>query len=278
MQPKNWATNVAVAHLRLSNHRGQWYVSGRRSQLVPVAHHEEDPRVIAVTQEAHRAAIAYAATTIGSTSVRWRADSARIIDSPITDFVLEAERRASGAQLASTPVFSLTASLDAGPITVARMAALYPYDNTLRAVKLSGAQLRAYLEQSARYFRRTADGMYGVDPTIPGYNYDVVAGVDYTVDLSRPIGERITKLEYNGRSVALTDSFTMALNNYRQTGGGGYSMLRDAPVVYDRQQDIRQLLIDEVRRAGTLRPADYFQPNWRIVPAEAISQLLHTSP
>jgi 2',3'-cyclic-nucleotide 2'-phosphodiesterase/3'-nucleotidase/5'-nucleotidase len=52
-------------------------------------------------------------------------------------------------------------------------------------------------------------------------------------------------------------------------------MLRDAPVVYDRQQDIRQLLIDEVRRAGTLRPADYFQPNWRIVPPDAVGELLH---
>lgn len=277
MQPKNWATSVAVAHLRLSNHRGQWYVSGRRSQLVPVANHREDPRVVAVTQEAHRAAIAYAATAIGTTPVSWRADSARVVDSPITDFVLEVERRASGAQLASTAVFSTDAALDAGPITVARMAALYPYDNTLRAVKLTGAQLRAYLEQSARYFRRAPDGTYGVDPTIPGFNYDVVAGVDYTIDVSRPVGERITKLEYAGRPVAPADTFTMALNNYRQTGGGGYSMLRDAPVVYDRQQDIRQLLIDEVRRAGTLQPADYFQPNWRIVPPEAVTELLHPS-
>ena len=59
----------------------------------------------------------------------------------------------------------------------------------------------------------------------------------------------------------------MALNNYRQTGGGGYAMLRDAPVVYDRQLEIRQLLIDEVRRKGTIQPVDYFHPNWRIVPA-----------
>jgi 2',3'-cyclic-nucleotide 2'-phosphodiesterase/3'-nucleotidase len=66
----------------------------------------------------------------------------------------------------------------------------------------------------------------------------------------------------------------MALNNYRQTGGGGYAMLRDAPVVYDRQLEIRQLLIDEVRRKGTIQPADYFHPNWRIVPSAAIGQIL----
>jgi len=206
--------------------------------------------------------------------VAWRADSARVVDTPLMDFILEVERNASGAQLASTAAFSLDASLAAGPITVARLAALYPYDNTLRAVKISGAQLRAYLEQSARYFREAADGRFGIDASIPGYNYDMVAGVDYTIDVSRPIGDRIVTLAYEGRPVAATDTFTMALNNYRQTGGGGFSMLRDAPVVYDRQLEIRQLLIDEVKRRGTITPADYFHPNWRIVPASAIANLL----
>jgi 2',3'-cyclic-nucleotide 2'-phosphodiesterase (5'-nucleotidase family) len=98
--------------------------------------------------------------------------------------------------------------------------------------------------------------------------------VDYTIDLDRPIGARITRLEYNGRAVAAADTFTMALNNYRQTGGGGFSMLRGAPVVYDRQQEIRQLLIDEVRARGTITPGDYFHSNWRLVPAAAISRLL----
>jgi 2',3'-cyclic-nucleotide 2'-phosphodiesterase/3'-nucleotidase len=57
----------------------------------------------------------------------------------------------------------------------------------------------------------------------------------------------------------------MALNNYRQTGGGGFSMLAGAPLVYDRQQEIRQLLIDEVRAKGTLSPSDYFHRNWELI-------------
>ena len=274
MQPRNWATSVAIAHLGLVRRDGRWRVVSRRSSVVPVAGHRESPTVIAVTQEGHRATIRYATTSIGTTPVAWRADSARVVDTPLMDFILEVERSAAGAQLASTAAFSLDASLAAGPITVARLAALYPYDNTLRAVKISGAQLRDYLEQSARYFQRTADGRFGVDASIPGYNYDMVAGVDYTIDVSRPIGERIVALTFNGRPVAATDTFTMALNNYRQTGGGGFSMLRDAPVIYDRQLEIRQLLIDEVRRKGTISPADYFHPNWRIVPASAIGNLL----
>src|SRR5207237_6286976 len=85
------------------------------------------------------------------------------------------------------------------------------------------------------------------------------------IDVTRPVGSRITRLDYKGKAVAPGDSFTMALNNYRQTGGGGYAMLSGAPVVYDRQQEIRQLLIDEARGRGSLRQADYFERNWSLV-------------
>ena len=274
MQPKNWATSVAVAHLGVDRRDGHWRVVSRRSSIVQAVHHREDARVLAVSQEGHRATIRYATMPIGTTPVTWRADSARVVDTPLIDFILEVERRASGAQLATTAAFSLDATLAAGPITVARMAALYPYDNTLRAIRISGTQLREYLEQSARYFQRRPDGSIGVDPKVPGYNYDMVAGVDYTIDLSKPVGERIASLTFDGRPVIPTDTFTMALNNYRQTGGGGFAMLRDAPVVYDRQAEIRDLLIDEVRRKGSLLPADYFHPNWRLVPPSAIGQLM----
>jgi 2',3'-cyclic-nucleotide 2'-phosphodiesterase (5'-nucleotidase family) len=276
MQPKNWARSVAIAHLGLERRNGRWSVLRKRSTLLPVAHHRENPTVIAVTQQAHRAAVEYVTQPIGSTPAAWRADSARVVDTPIIDFILEVERAASGAQLASTAAFETTASLGPGPITISRLSALYPYDNTLRAVKITGAELRAYLEQSARYFRTRDDGSADVDPQIPGYNYDIVKGVDYTIDVSKPIGSRITQLDFQGRAVTPTDTFTMALNNYRQTGGGGFSMLHDAPVVYDKQLEIRQLLIDEVRRKGTIALADYFHPNWRIVPAAAIGRLLHT--
>jgi 2',3'-cyclic-nucleotide 2'-phosphodiesterase (5'-nucleotidase family) len=276
MQPKNWATSVAVAHLSLERRNGKYQVVSKRSQVIPTAHHKEDPQVLAVTQEGHRAAVQYVTTSIGSTPVPWRADSSRVVDTPLIDFILEVERKAAGTQLASTAAYSLDASLAAGPITISRLSALYPYDNTLRAIRITGEQLRDYLEQSARYFRTSADGSAGVDRSIPGFNYDIVAGVDYTIDVSRPDGERITQLDYNGRAVAPTDTFTMALNNYRQTGGGGFSMLHDAPVVYDRQQEIRQLLIDEVRSKGTLQPSDYFHPNWRIVPAAAVGRLLRS--
>ena len=273
MQAKNWVQSVAVAHLRLVRDGAGWRAESKRSSLVRTAGHAESPTVLAATEAAHRATVAWATTPLGRTDVAWRADSARVVDTPLLDFVLEVERRAARADLAAAAAFSLDASIDSGPITAARMQALYPYDNTLRAIRISGRQLREYLEFSARYYTTDASGAISVDPTIPGFNFDVVAGADYVLDLSRPGGERVTKLEVRGRPVAPADSFTLALTNYRQTGGGGYSMIAGAPVVYDEQRDIRQLLTDEVRRAGTLRPQDYFTRNWHIEPSAVVGAL-----
>jgi 2',3'-cyclic-nucleotide 2'-phosphodiesterase (5'-nucleotidase family) len=266
-QPRNWAASVSVTRVRLARQGSTWRVSGRDSRLIRARGHSEKPAVLAATEDAHARAVQYVTSPIGSTTVAWRADSARVQDSPIIDFILEVERRAANSDLASVAAFSLNAAFGPGPITIAHMAELYPYENNvLRAVRISGRQLREYLEFSARYFRQAGRGDSLVDPAVPGFNYDIVAGVDYVVDISKPFGARITSLTRNGRPVADTDSFTLALHDYRQQGGGGYSMLQGAPVVYDRQQVIRQLLIDEVQRRGVLRPEDYFVRNWRIEP------------
>ena len=277
VQPKNWATSVAVATLTVVRENGAWRVARKHGVLIPLAGRAEHPVVVAATEPAHRATRQYVQTPVGTTPVIWRGDSARVADTPLIDFILETERRVAGTDLASTAAFSLDAGLDAGPITIAELARLYPYDNTLRAVRITGRQLRDYLEHSARYYRTLPttgqpEGGAIVDPTVPGYNFDIVSGVDYTIDLRQPIGSRIVSLTRTGVPLRDTDTFTLALNNYRQTGGGGYAMLADAPVVYDRQQEIRQLLIDEARRAGTVRPEEYFRPNWRLEPAAAVAR------
>ncbi len=267
IQPKNWATSVAVAHLVVSRSGGRWMVGEKRSDIVQAAGHAENAAVLAATEAIHRETVAYVTTPIGSTPERWSADSARLRDTPLIDFILETERKAAGSDLASTAAFSTDVVMGPGPITIAQTAQLYPYDNTLRAVRISGKQLRDYLEFSGRYYRTPASptAPLETDPQVPGYNFDIVSGVEYVIDVSRPVGSRITRLDYKGVPVRDTDSLTMALNNYRQTGGGGYAMLSGAPVVYDRQQEIRQLLIDEVKARGAVRQADYFKPNWKMV-------------
>src|SRR5918996_495489 len=192
VQPRNWAGSVAVAHLELRRDDGRWTVGAKRGEVIRTAVGRESDAVLAATARAHADAIAYVSTAVGRTTVAWRADSSRVTDTPIIDFILETQRRVAGTELASTAAFSLDASLDTGAITVAELARLYPYDNTLRAIRISGRQLREYLEYSARYFGTAGTSEPPVDPRVPGYNYDMIAGADYTIDVTRPAGSRIT--------------------------------------------------------------------------------------
>lgn len=272
MQPKNYATSVGVAHLVVRHASARWQVARKWSALVRCAGHGESPAVLVATDRVHQATVRYVTTPIGSTDVVWRADSARVRDTPLIDFVLDVERRTAHSDLASTAAFSLDATIDSGPVTIAEIARLYPYDNTLESVRITGRQLRAYLEFSARYFGTAGTNEPPVNPDVPGYNFDIVSGADYTIDLSQPVGSRITRLEVHGRPVSDTDTFTMALNNYRLSGGGGYAMLRGAPVVYASQREIRDLLIDAVRKQHHLDPAAVQQHNWEIVPAVAVAR------
>jgi 2',3'-cyclic-nucleotide 2'-phosphodiesterase (5'-nucleotidase family) len=271
MQPKNWAQSVAVAALHLEQTGSGWRVASKSSSLIQSAGHAESNAIQMSVKAAHEAALGYVAMSIGTSNVRWSADSGRVVDTPLADLILEVERRTAHSDLASTAVFDVGAKIDSGPVTVGEIARLYPYENTLSAVRITGAQLRAYLEYSARYYGTYGTAEPPVHQDVPGYNFDIVAGADYTIDLSRPIGQRITKLTVKGTPVADEATFTLALNNYRRSGGGGYAMLKDAPEVYNSAAEIRDLLIAEVERRKHIAPGDYFQRNWSIVPAAAIS-------
>jgi 2',3'-cyclic-nucleotide 2'-phosphodiesterase (5'-nucleotidase family) len=274
-QPRNWAASVSVAHLRFDTTGGHARLVSKGATIVRASGHAEQPAVVAAAERGHRAARRYAQQVAGRTESPWRADSARVVATPLMNFVLETMRRAAGSDLASAAAFSLDVAIPAGPVTVAQLSQLYPYDNTLRALRISGAQLKAYLEQSARYFRvrGTGDSLrVDTDPSIPGFNFEMVAGADYTIDLTKPPGQRITGLAVRGRAVADGDSYTIALSNYRAGGAGGYAMLAGAPVSHDRGLEVRQLLIDEIARSGTLRQSDYAARNWRVAPPALAAQ------
>jgi hypothetical protein len=89
------------------------------------------------------------ARRIGTSTAEWTSARARTRDTPILDLINEVQRKVTGAELSSTAAFSLTSRFPAGPVTVADVAGLYIYDNTLKSVRITGAQLRAYLEKSA---------------------------------------------------------------------------------------------------------------------------------
>lgn len=275
VQAKNWAGSLGVAELQMRFASGEWRITGKRgSTLRPNA--AADTAVLRVTAAIDSATRAYTGRTIGQSAALWTAAAARTRDTPVLDLINETQRRAAGTQLSGTAAFSLSSRISEGPVTVADIAGLYIYDNTLKALRISGRQLREYLEKSAEYYlpcpAARCDRL--TNPAVPGYNFDVLSGAEYELDLSRPVGERVVKLQYQGEAVAPQDSFSIALNNYRASGSGGFEMFADAPVIYDRGENIRDLLISEVERRGTLDPADVFRENWWIVPPALAAQAL----
>src|SRR6266699_2268844 len=271
VQPKNWVQSIAVVHVSLmrDSTTRRYRVTAVRSELIPLANVAESPRFTQRLRAAHEAARLWASTPVGSATPGFDARYARVQDTPLIDFINEVQRRRAGAQLSATAAFDIQPGLPEGDIKQRDVVGIYPYENTLRAVKISCQQLREYLEHSARYFRTYEPGQPILNDSVAGYNYDVVSGVAYNVDLSRPAGQRIRGLAFNGKIVQPTDTFTLALNSYRQAGGGGYSMLAGAPLIYDKGEDIRELLVDEIRRARAIQAAAYLRPSWAIIPDPA---------
>src|SRR6266702_279244 len=243
VQPKNWAQSLSVVHVFVV----QGKVVSVRVDLIPLAATPELPRLTRRLDAAHQAARLWAA------GPGFDGRYARVQDGALLDFINEVQRRKTGAQLSAAAAFEVQVGFPDGEVHLRDVAGVYPYENTLRAVRISGQQLREFLEHSARYFQTYQPGVRRIiNDSVQGYNFDVVSGVAYNIDLSRPAGQRIRGLAYEGKIVQPTDSFTLALNSYRAAGGGGYAMLAGARVTYDRGEDVRDLLVEEIRRVHAL--------------------------
>ena len=269
VQPRRYAESVSVVHVDLRRVGGRWGVSRVRGELVRLGNRAGSPLLTQRMAGAHAAVQRWVDEPVGIAAAPLPLGDARARPSPLHDFVLETLRQRAKADLAAGPVFDLRAGFPADTIRRGHVLTLYPYDNTLRAVRISGEQLRSYLEWSIRYFRTDAAGRVSIDSTVPGYDFDLVRGARYDIDLLQPVGGRIRNLSVRNRPVGATDSFTLALNSHRQVGSGGYTMLRGARVVYDRDESIPDLLIEAIRERGELDAGVVPPSTWRIVPEVA---------
>jgi 2',3'-cyclic-nucleotide 2'-phosphodiesterase/3'-nucleotidase len=273
VQPPPLARGLSVVHLDLvPQAAGGWRIVRVRAQLVPLASVAPSATLAGHLARLRTEVADWLDQSLGESRGEMSAALARAEPTPIMNLIHAVERRRTGADLSAVSAFNLEARIPDGDVRRRDLFALYPYENTLRAIRITGAQLREYLEQSARYFTTDSLGRPGLDAGIPGYNYDMVGGASYEIDLRLPPGSRIRNLSVRGRAVQPNDTYTLALNNYRQSGGGGFTALAGAPVVYDRGESIRDLLAEEIRANG-IDPAALADTNWRIVPAEAAAQV-----
>jgi 2',3'-cyclic-nucleotide 2'-phosphodiesterase / 3'-nucleotidase len=291
-EPLKWGMRLSLIDLDLRKEHGQWKVVGRHAQVLNANTVDADPKVVAVLQQDHDTVIEYVNSKIGTCTEAMSAATAPWEDTAALDFVNFIQADAVAKALAGTPQASLpvlaiaapfnrAAAIPAGDVSIRDVAGLYVFDNTLLGVTMTGAQVREYLEFSAQYFKQVSGtGPFTSDqvtnaptPTAPigtpDYNYDILGGgtkpLTYKIDIAKPTGSRITDLAYDGVAVAADQQFVVAVNNYRQSGGGNFPHIKTAPVVYNRQVEIRQLMIDYVIATGTVDPAAFHTGDWSLV-------------
>lgn len=270
VQADRWANMLARADVYLDRtDAGAWRIAAKSARTIPVtAQTATDPEIARLAQPYETETQAWLGKSIGTCAAELTATDSRLKDTAILDLIQRVQLEAGGADVSFAASFNLNARLPKGQVTVRDIAGLYVYENSLVVVEVTGAQLKAGLEHAARYFLPYSDGKTVaelIDTKQPGYNFDLAEGVEYTIDLTRPVGERIVDLKFRGEPLAAGRKLKLALNNYRVNGGGGYAMFKGAPVVWRSGTEIRDLIIDWVEKNGTV-PAEPTN-NWRIIPA-----------
>jgi len=290
-EPLKWGMRLSLIDLDLQKVRGRWKVVGRHGQVLNANTVDADPKVVAVLQKDHDKVVEYVNSKIGTCTEAMSAATAPWEDTAALDFVNFIQADAVSKALVGTPQaalpvlaiaapFNRGAAIPAGDVSIRDVAGLYIFDNTLLGVTMTGAQIKDYLEFSAQYYKQvTGTGPFPSDqvtnaptPTAPlgtpDYNYDVMGGLTkpltYTIDIAKAVGARITDLAYDGTPVAADQEFVVAVNNYRQSGGGNFPHVKTAPVVYNRQVEIRQLMIDYVTATGTVDPTTFHTTDWSL--------------
>lgn len=290
-EPDYWGMRLGVMELHLERHRQGWRVARAHSHSLNTNTAKPDHHVTKAVRRQHDAVVAYVNSVVGTSVQAMSAARAPVEDVPIIDFInfvqADAVKQGLTGSDTSLPVLSIAApfnrdaSFPSGQVSIRDVAGLYIYDNTLLGVKVTGQQVQDYLEYSMQYFKQvTGTGPFTMDQVTnavtpnapdgtPDYNFDSIAGLDarltYDVDIAQAVGSRVKNLSYDGSPVAADAEFAMAVNNYRQSGGGGFPAVSTAPVVYNRQIDIRQLLIDWVTANGTIDPAQFASVDWKLV-------------
>ena len=164
----------------------------------------------------------------------------------LANFVNTVQLWASGAEISACSLPNEFRGMERD-VTVRDVVSTYVYANTLKVLRITGRALRACMERTAAYFD-VSDGRVRVSdaflrPKVEHYNYDFFSGVEYTIDLRRPVGERVTALRRDGREVGDDEEFSLCVNSYRASGTGGYDMLPALPVERDIQRDVSELII-----------------------------------
>ncbi|MCZ1263212.1 bifunctional metallophosphatase/5'-nucleotidase [Paenibacillus tundrae] len=268
----NGVGHVSTQLDRLSN--GKWQIAGKQARLLLLDEDSDvqpDAAVMKLTDELEAKAQAWLDQPIGEVAGDLSiTDPAalRLAAHPFIAFVHQVQMEATGAQISNTALLSEEARGFGSLITVRDVLSNFIYPNTLTVLELRGQDIRDALEQTARYFEVETSGEVVVNPAYmqpkpQHYNYDMWAGVEYELDISKPVGSRVVKLEREGIPVAMDATYSVVMNSYRAAGGGDYAMYPGKKVLHEGATDMAALVEDYIRRHQPLTVEQ--ANNWRVV-------------
>lgn len=307
-------SHVGLIDLDLVHKEGRWQIEKFASQAVATVSGEnsvdESPKLVSLLSDAHRETLAFIRRPVGVIPDGLNSFFSAVHDDQALRLVAEAQRRFVCDALQQTgdlqhPVLSASAPLKAGgrggafhytdvpagEISIAGISDLYCFPNEIAAVRITGAQLRDWLEMAAGRYRQIIPGQQDqalVCPNFPAFNADVVHGLTYQIDLTQParfsargslLNEayaRIRDLRYQGSPVDADKVFIVATNNYRAHGGGQFPWLKEAEKISLPLREIRAILADHIVQGQDLYGV--FSPAWTFAPISGASAVFETSP
>ncbi len=305
--PGFWGSHLGHVKLNLKKSGDSWQVIDGSGSVIPIYKKEGKDRVALVEvdqkiQEAvkddHLATIDYMNTDVGETTAPIHSYFALVADDPSIQIVNNAQiayvqRITQGTEYDGIPILSAAAPFKAGgrggsdyytdiaqgPLKLKNVSDLYIYPNTLQVLKLTGAEVKEWLEMSSLAFNQinpdAVEHQELLNPDFRSYNFDVIDGVTYQIDLVQPPkynldGEminpeasRIVNLQYQGQPIDMEQEFLVASNNYRAQGGGDFPGINDSKVVIKAPDENRIVLANYIQEQKMINPkADN---NWSFV-------------
>jgi len=174
---------------------------------------------------------------------------ARLHKHPYVSFINFIQKQVTQADICGTALFNQAIGLG-NEISYRDLVNNYVYPNSLIVKEMDGKTLKLYLEQCADYFtvidERIMVNPIFDEPKPQHFNYDMLDGIEYTLKISNPIGQRVIMLTHNGNVVKEEDVFSVAMNNYRASGGGNFHMIPPCKTLLEIQRDMTDILAEYI--------------------------------